>query len=134
MATKPKADDEKPPAPHLTVGRRGEDLAAKHLKAKGYKLLGRNFRTRFGEIDLIFQDCQTLVFVEVKTRTSTTYGPAGDAVNLEKIRRMSRAATVYLTEKKCLDQSARIDIVEVDFHGPTPQVTHWADALDLRPE
>ncbi|MBF0528430.1 MAG: YraN family protein [Deltaproteobacteria bacterium] len=131
MISGKKFDEGKPKAKHLEIGRRGEDLALSFLKTKGYKPLIRNFRTRFGEIDLIVQDGQTIVFVEVKSRSSSAFGSAGEAVNHEKIRRLSRAAAAYLTEKEWPERPARFDIVEVDFSDSKPCLTHWPDALEL---
>ena len=69
---------------HLAVGRNGEDLAAGFLKKRGLKVVERNHRTPFGEIDLICLDRKIVVFVEVKTRTGNAYGRPSDAVGRSK--------------------------------------------------
>ena len=94
-------------------GQKAEDMAARHLKRHGYKILERNYRTRSGEIDIIAREGETLVFVEVKARTSERYGSAKAAVTAHKQRQVSKVALGYL---KMTDQShakARFDVVTV---------------------
>jgi len=76
----------------LLLGVRGEKTAARFLRRKGYEILRRNFRTRFGEIDIIARDGHTLVFVEVKSRMEGIPGSAGASVGLKKQRSLSKAA------------------------------------------
>lgn len=118
-------------SPHLAVGRQGEDLAAEYLKNRGYKVIARNFRTRFGEIDLICRHRRVLVFVEVKTRSSTYFGPPGAAVDRRKQQKLSRTALAFLQEKRWADQSARFDVLEVTFDRGRPLINHLEDAFDL---
>jgi putative endonuclease len=115
---------------HLDVGRAGEDLAVRFLKKKGYKLLERNHESPFGEIDLIFMDKGTVVFVEVKTRTSEAFGRPSDAVGPAKRKRIARAAKAYLSRKGYEDRKARMDVLSVDLSGPEPKIEHLADAFD----
>lgn len=96
-------------------GRRGEDEAARVLKKKGYKILERNFRGRFGEIDIVAKDGKSVVFVEVKTRSATDadYGTPGEAVGAKKRDRIIKAAQEWLRRCKDNDRQARFDVVEV---------------------
>jgi len=103
-------------APHLALGRRGERLAARALSRRGYKVLYRNFRgARGGEIDLVCRDksCDTLVFVEVKTRTSEAFGRPSDAVDRKKRKLLIRGGMAWLRMLDMPDLTFRFDVVEV---------------------
>jgi putative endonuclease len=99
---------------HLRRGARGEKLACRFLKHRGYKILFRNFRGRSGgEIDIVCRDNDTLVFVEVKTRASEDFGRPFEAVNREKRKRISRGALAWLRMLDNPDILFRFDVVEV---------------------
>ena len=85
-----------PDAAAGTSGKRAEKLAADYLLRRGLTIIGRNFRTRFGEIDLIARDGETLVFIEVRMRSSLHYGGALESITLAKRRRLVAAANGYL--------------------------------------
>lgn len=93
------------------LGILGEDLAAKFLKKNGYKILERNFRSRFGEIDIVAQEKDVLVFVEVKTRWSKSFGPPEEAITPWKIKRMTRACQYYKMLHPQSPDSLRLDAV-----------------------
>ena len=103
------------------TGRFGEELAAKLLRKKGYKILERNYRAGHNEIDIIAENKEYTVFVEVKTRTEHKvfgfeYGEPADAVNLGKQRRTVQAAKAYLYKQdgnEEHDKMIRFDIIEV---------------------
>lgn len=80
------------------IGDQGEDLAATELERVGYKILGRNFRTRFGEIDIIAKDGEVLAFVEVKAKSSDYFGSAGEMITRVKLKKIIKAAEIYLLE------------------------------------
>lgn len=95
------------------LGQAGETAAATYLTCQGYKILERNFRTKFGEIDLIARCGQTVVFVEVKTRRNTNYAQPGEHVTKHKQRKLLKTARYYL---HCTNQdnvAARFDVIEV---------------------
>ncbi len=99
---------------HLRLGARGERLAARFLRQNGYKILYRNFRGRSGgEIDLVCRDGDTLVFVEVKTRTREDFGRPLDAVSREKEKRISQGGLAWLRLLDNPDILFRFDVVEV---------------------
>lgn len=103
----------------MNLGRTGEKIAKKFLEKEGFKLMERNFKTpRWGEIDLIMRDGDTIVFVEVKTRSKSSAevfgGPLG-AINAHKLQTLKRAAQFYLTNKGHQNDPARIDAVSVVF-------------------
>lgn len=95
------------------TGRRGEELAAAHLAQTGYRVIERNYRSVFGEIDIIAEEGETLVFVEVKCRRSDAYGPPELAVGREKQKKISRIALHYLSEHHLRQCPARFDVVAV---------------------
>ena len=94
------------------LGKIGEDLAVALLFAEGYSILDRNFRSHFGEIDIVAERNGVIYFVEVKTRTCDVFGDPGEAVGRVKQQRMRKTAEYYLLVNK-LDQSATFKIVEV---------------------
>ncbi len=97
------------------LGRYGEVLATLFLNCKGYTIQSRNYRTNFGELDIVAKQGRTLVFIEVKTRTSHRYGGAAAAVSAQKQERIHRLAAAYCnTYGYDLNKTAlRFDVVEV---------------------
>ena len=91
----------------------GEIKARRFLKKKKYKIIKNNYRTQFGEIDIIAVDKNYLVFVEVKTRTSTVYGSASQAVNQNKQRHIKNVALYFLKQNNLLESNVRFDVIEV---------------------
>jgi putative endonuclease len=99
---------------HLRRGRRGEKLASKFLRSRGYKILYRNFKDRRGsEIDIVCRDGDTLVFVEVKTRRGEEFGRPVEAVSREKQMRVSKGGLAWLRLLDNPDVTFRFDVVEV---------------------
>lgn len=107
------------------LGAQGELLARKYLEKQGYRFLDRNFRTPYGEIDLIFRDHKTLVFVEVKTRWSAKYGKPEEAVTPQKINSIIQTAKMFLVLNKKLPKQQRIDVVAIN-------VTSSGELIGLR--
>ena len=97
------------------LGYTGERLAAEQLVREGYRLLERNFRCSYGEIDLIAEDEQDLVFVEVKTRRGSAYGRPEEAVTIQKQRKLIQVANHYLSLQASPERSWRIDVVAVQM-------------------
>jgi putative endonuclease len=91
----------------------GERAAERFLRARGYTIVERNYRCRYGEVDLIALDRRTIVFVEVKTRRAVIDGSPFDDVDLRKQRQISRAAEHYLTVQRLLERDVRFDVVAV---------------------
>lgn len=112
-------------------GQKAEDMAARYLKKHGYKIIARNHRTRSGEIDIIARDGETLVFVEVKARTTERFGSAKAAVTAHKQRQVCKVALGYL---KMTDQSqvkARFDVVTVTRRRNTHDIQLIRNAFEL---
>ncbi|MFK7738017.1 MAG: YraN family protein [Pirellulaceae bacterium] len=114
------------------LGVRGEHAAAKFLKRKGYRIVAHSHRQRLGEIDLIAIDGNCIVFVEVKTWRDDSKADPSEAVNHAKQRKLTRAALVYLKEKRLLDQPARFDVVSVVWPESErrPQFRHFENAFE----
>jgi putative endonuclease len=114
-----------------TLGERGEDVAARHLRRGGYKIVARRNRSRRGELDLVAVDDRTVVFVEVKTRRSDATGSPAEAVDWQKQRKLTRAALTYLKAHGLLEQPARFDVVAVKWPSDAdcPEVEHFRDAF-----
>lgn len=100
------------------LGRSGEDRAARHLYDRGYRILERNFRTAHGELDIIALDRDTVVFIEVKTRSGEAYGAPELAVDRRKQERMVKAALGYLKQKQLHQMACRFDVVAISGSGP----------------
>ena len=95
-------------------GRKAEDVSAAWLREKGMEILCQNYRCRFGEIDLIGRDDGYLVFVEVKARRSETCGYPGEALTIQKKKRICQTARFYCFEKRIPEeQPIRFDVVEI---------------------
>lgn len=91
----------------------GERIAAEFLKDKGYEILQTNFRIKAGEIDIIAYDNSCMVFVEVKTRKSSSFGYPSEYVNYAKQKKIKKAALCFV---KSLDREMRFDVIEVFYH------------------
>ena len=105
-------------ASNWELGRAGEDLAADALMRDGYLIITRNFRCRYGEIDLVAEHGDDLVFVEVKTRRSVTFGLPEEAITRSKQRKLIQCAASYLDLYEYSERSWRIDVVAIQF-SPT---------------
>lgn len=112
-------------------GKQGEELAVKHLKKKGYKIIECNFRTRVGEIDIIAKHKGQIVFAEVKTRRSDRYGHPKQAVSLAKQRKISMAALAYLKMHDAMKTSARFDVVTIQSGREKPTIEIFPNAFEL---
>jgi len=115
-----------------TLGQRGEAAAARYLRRLGYVIVARGHRDNIGEIDLVAVDGRTIVFVEVKTRTSHDAGHPADAVDEAKQQRLTRLALAYLKRHDLLGYSARFDVVAVTWpaEGGRPTIEHYPSAFE----
>lgn len=117
---------------HLARGAIGEKLACRFLRREGCKILYRNFRGRSGgEIDVVCRDGDTLVFVEVKTRSREDFGRPFDAVNREKQKRISRGGLAWLRMLDDPDILFRFDVVEVILTETEPRIELIRNAFPL---
>ena len=104
-------------AARLGLGKTGERLAAEKLVQCGYCILVRNFRCRYGEIDIVAQHGQDLVFIEVKTRRGLSWGLPEEAVDHRKLQKIAQVAIHYLAIHACSDLPWRVDVVAVQLSG-----------------
>jgi putative endonuclease len=114
------------------LGRRGEDAAARFLRRKRYTIVARGHRDNIGEIDLVAVDGRTVVFIEVKTRTSHDAGHPADAVDTAKQQRLTRLALSYLKRHDLLDYQARFDVVAITWPAGSrrPTIEHIENAFE----
>ena len=103
------------------TGRRAEDLAARHIKRRGGRIIDRNWRCPQGELDLIALEKNTLVFVEVKSLESVEYGRPIEQVDYKKRRRIERLAQLYCGARRVEPDAVRFDVVEIVW-SESPQV------------
>lgn len=114
------------------LGQKGEEFALRFLKKRGYQIIQKNYVCKMGEMDIIAKEKDTLVFIEVKTRTSTTFGPPQLAVNPKKQSQMSKVALNFLKEKKLEDVKARFDVVAILLGPRGEEIELIKDAFDLK--
>ncbi|MTD55295.1 YraN family protein [Amycolatopsis pithecellobii] len=118
------------PAAHLHLGRRGEELAARHLESLGLVVLDRNWRCREGELDIVATDYQTVVVCEVKTRTGRNFGDPAEAVTGEKSARIRRITGQWLRERGVRWCPLRFDVISIlATPDEAPQLKHIAGAF-----
>jgi len=125
----PGRDD---PGHRDALGRLGEDLAVKCLRAKGYRIVGRRERVLRGDIDIVALDGRTVVFVEVRSRSDTRHGHPSETVGPVKQRRIAELANAYIRRHRLQDCQVRIDVVTVLFGPPgeEPILEHFQNAFD----
>lgn len=113
------------------LGALGEEMAFHYLRARGHKVLTRNYRCVFGEIDMVTRDKDTLVFVEVKTRRDESMGPPEEAVTFHKRGQITRSARQYLKSRGLHDVPCRFDVVSVLMRaGREPELLLIAGAFE----
>jgi putative endonuclease len=114
------------------TGNRGEDLAADYLRGKGYMIIARNWRCKLGELDIVAEADNTLVFVEVRTRRAAASEAALESITQRKVQRLLQAVYTYLNEvPSAADKHWRVDIIGVALpRGLAPIIDHVEDALD----
>jgi putative endonuclease len=114
------------------LGAEGERAAESLLRREGYRVLARNYRCPLGEIDLVALDGETVVFVEVKTRTDESFGDPLEAVGARKQRQVARVAEYYLGEHRLAEREARFDVVGVRWEEGKLVCELVRDAFDAR--
>lgn len=119
-------------APEMTLGDRGEREAERLLLRQGMIIVARGYKDKFGEVDLIAVDDDSIVFVEVKTRSSDYAGLPAEAVDLQKQRHLTKTATGYLKWNRLTDCRARFDVVAITWPelSKFPEVVHYKNAFE----
>ncbi len=113
-----------------SLGKTGEDLACTELERRGYAILARRYRSRFGEIDIVANHEETIVFVEVKARDGDEFGGGAAAVTPWKQRRIAQMAIDYLSRNRLHDRPCRFDVVTVDVTEGRPCIVVYPHAFD----
>ena len=111
------------------LGTEGEVLAGAELERRGYRIIERNYRTRSGEIDIVAEDAGTIVFVEVKTKTSSDFGDPVEEVTPQKQRQIVSMGLFYATYCCPPNTACRFDVVAVDCSTMPPAITVYKDAF-----
>ncbi len=119
---------------NLDFAKTAEDAAAGFIKAKGYKILERNYRNKFGEIDIIAREKGVICFLEVKARRSRQCGAPEEAVGAMKQKQICRVAVSYLKSKNSLALPARFDVVALLYSGNLPEIALIKNAFELNPD
>ncbi len=122
------APDEAMTLARQALGLHGEDLVCRELERRGYAILTRRYRTRFGELDIVARHRGAVVFVEVKARRDGSFGDPADAVTWQKRRRLVAMATLYLGRHQLQECPCRFDVAAVEA-GETPRITVFEDAF-----
>ena len=112
-----------------TLGKEGEDRAVAFLKKKGYRILEKNYRTVFGEIDIIAKDGDVVVFIEVKTRADGAFGYPFEAVTQRKREKIRKVALSFLKKLK-REPPARFDVLSIRLEGGEKKIEHIRDAFE----
>jgi putative endonuclease len=115
----------------ISTGKRGEELAAAYLAEAGYRIVERNYRCIFGEIDIVAEEREMLIFIEVKSRRSEAYGDPQLAVGHQKQKKISRIAMHYLEEKRLRHRPARFDVVAVKLLPAGHKIELIRNAFEL---
>lgn len=113
------------------LGLKGETLAVKFIKKRGYAIITQNYKTPFGEIDIIAKDGDTIVFIEVKTRKNTIFGYPFESVNKKKIQKIKKSALHYL-KKQRQEFSVRFDVISIlSTDSGRNEIEHITDAFEV---
>jgi putative endonuclease len=113
------------------LGTKGEDLAVRFLQKKGYRIVKRNYKTPVGEIDIIARDGDTIVFIEVKTRTDISFGYPFEAVNNRKRQKLKNLALLYL-KRQGKESPVRFDVLSIFcMDDGKKDIEHIKDAFEV---
>lgn len=113
------------------LGKNGERIAQEYLKKRGYKILERNYRTKYGEIDIIAQQDSSIVFVEVRTKQSPNFGPPQLSITKSKRNQIMRTALAYINESMISDQPCRFDVIAITLDSSGTKIEHIENAFEL---
>ena len=111
-------------------GKLGEEQALAFLLEKGYRVIERNYRTRYGELDLVCREAGAVAIVEVRSRNTPGFASPAESVTPAKQKKIIRAALAFLSERGLLEEKIRFDVVCVDNTGPKAEITLIKDAFE----
>ncbi len=121
------------PQSPLSAGVAAEQRALRFLKSQGLELLRRNYRCRFGEIDLIMADGECLVFIEVRYRAHNRFACAGQTIDYRKRQKLIRTAAMFLSRGRYTNRPTRFDVVAIDHNHDDGVSLQWMQDA-FRPE
>jgi putative endonuclease len=107
----------------LDLGNAGEKLACSALRKKGYRIIGKNYRCRYGEIDIIAIHKDCLVFVEVRSKSGSSFGTPEESITAQKMQKVVSTALEYLNNHKDVPPDWRIDFVAIEFDAACKKAT-----------
>lgn len=113
----------------VELGRLGEELARNYLEKKGYIILAANYRTPFGELDLVARDDETIVFVEVRTRSTVNYGTPFESITHSKQERLIRLALQFCAHHYLYSKNLRFDVIGIILKNNQPTIEHISNAF-----
>lgn len=113
-----------------SLGNWGEQIAKEFLLAEGYKLIAENWRNRSGEIDLIMQDGNIVIFIEVRTKESISFGIGVESITAQKRIKIREMAANFLQYKSWWDKPLRFDLITIDKNGSEYKITHLKNILE----
>jgi putative endonuclease len=119
------------PSEKKEIGQKGEDLAVAFLKGLQYVILERNYRCKLGEVDIIARDNDTLVFIEVRSRSSLAFGLPQESINRRKRHQISKVALEFMSRRRFKNTPARFDVIAISFEQGKEKVDHIRDAFEL---
>lgn len=114
------------------LGLAAQNMAQKFLVSQGLIYITKNYRSPFGEIDLIMQDHQDIVFVEVRSRSRVDYGSAADSITRGKIKKLGKTALYFMQKEKCLHFYGRFDVIAIQSTNHTPTIEWLKNAFHFR--
>lgn len=115
-----------------SLGKIGEDIAIQYLRSLGYQIRTTNFRCKLGEIDIIAEDKNIVVFIEVRARTSEAFGPAYNSVTYPKQQQVKRVALYYISKNNLVNTQFRFDVIGIQLPGrrdEKPRIDHIQNAF-----
>jgi len=117
--------------PKQALGRLGESLAAEFLEKLGYSIIERNFRTPYGELDLVSKHGNVIIFTEVKTRASSSLGPPEISINYKKAEHIRSSAEYYIQQHPEMSDEWRIDVISIQMQSKNipPNIIHFENAI-----
>lgn len=115
------------------LGSKGEDIAVRFLKKKGYRIIRRNYRCKYGEIDIIAEHDNITAFIEVRTIQAENFGTPQDFITNIKTEHISKSALNYIKKENLFDRSCRFDLVAINFSDTLsePKIEHIENAFEL---
>jgi len=119
------------PGQRQLLGQKGEEEAVQFLRGLGYVIVAQNYRSPYGEIDVIAEDRQVLVFVEVRSHSRPEYGDPLESVNARKQRQVAKTAQYYLTRNGLENREARFDVIGIQWDAGQARLSHIPGAFEL---